>query len=191
MTVQLTSPVLGKAVGDSYTGDLEPWLLAQGYAKRVGYTGPGVANTGPTDVLPAQDPTLPENREDKAYWPETPERFVGLANDADNLNKTSFPASRFDFDEAGDDNDAPAHVELSPATGSAVGGTVVTLTGQSLVGVTAVNFGATPGTALDVSKAADGEVKVTSPAGTAGAVDVTLVDADGNTVVEDGFTYTA
>lgn len=32
MTVRITSPVLGKAVGETYTGDLEGWLLNEGYA---------------------------------------------------------------------------------------------------------------------------------------------------------------
>lgn len=32
MTVRLTSPVLGLAVGASYTGNLESWLLNEGYA---------------------------------------------------------------------------------------------------------------------------------------------------------------
>ena len=68
MVVELTSPVLGKAVGDTYTGTLEPWLLTTGYAKQAVYTGPGVSNTGATDVVPADDPTLPANRGDKAHW---------------------------------------------------------------------------------------------------------------------------
>lgn len=33
MAVTITSPVLGLAVGASYTGTLEPWLLAEGYAR--------------------------------------------------------------------------------------------------------------------------------------------------------------
>lgn len=37
MTVTLTSPVLGKNVGDTHTGPEEDWLLAQGYASKAGY----------------------------------------------------------------------------------------------------------------------------------------------------------
>lgn len=33
MAVTITSPVLGLAVGDPYSGDLEPWLLSEGYAR--------------------------------------------------------------------------------------------------------------------------------------------------------------
>lgn len=107
MAVTLTSPVLGKGVGETYTGTLEPWLLAEGYARRTGYTGPGVSNTGVTDVEPDEDPQLPENRGDQAQWPLDPVEFKGMANDADNLTKTKFPHEEFDFDEGGVDDEEP------------------------------------------------------------------------------------
>lgn len=108
MTVELTSPVLGKGVGATYTGTLEAWLLAEGYAKQAGYTGPGVSNTGATDVVPANDPTLPANRGDKAHWPQ--EAAAGhnatVANDTTNLTKTSIPnPDKPDFDQGGVDED--------------------------------------------------------------------------------------
>lgn len=190
MVVELTSPVLGKDVGENYTGTLEPWLLAQGYAKQAAYTGPGVSNTGATDVDPDDDPVLASNRQgEKPYFPVTPDRNVTIANDATNLTKATFPAPGFDFDQAGTDDDAPSNVELSPVTGDTAGGDVVTLTGDNLEGVTDVTFDGTSGTALDVSAAADGIVEVTTPAHAAGAVDVVLVDASGNTTLTDGFTY--
>jgi hypothetical protein len=177
-------------VGDSYTGNLESWLLAEGYASQAGYTGPGVANTGAAADVPDNDPTLAENRE-APYFPLTPDRNSTMANDATNLTKTSFPAPDFDMDVAGADTEAPTNVALDPTEGPATGGTEVHVTGDNLEGVTAVNFGATPGTALDVSTAGDGVITVVSPAGAAGPVDVTLVDASGNDVVAGGFTYTA
>lgn len=111
MTVTLTSPVLGKAVGDTYTGTLEPWLLAEGYASQAGYTGAGVSNTGATDVVPADDPTLPANRGDKAHFPfegkaNEATLHATIANDPTNLTKTSFPnPDRPDFDQGGVDED--------------------------------------------------------------------------------------
>lgn len=114
MTVQLTSPVLGKAVGASYTGTLEPWLLAEGYAKQANYTGPGVSNTGPTDVVPANDPTLPGNRGDKAHWTRSESETAHnatIANDTDNLTKKKFVnPDKFDFDQGGvnEDGSTPA-----------------------------------------------------------------------------------
>ncbi|MEE1764413.1 IPT/TIG domain-containing protein [Streptomyces sp. SP18BB07] len=76
---------------------------------------------------------------------------------------------------------------VSPATGPTAGGTVVTITGTSLDGVSAVNFGATPGTALTILSAK--KLTVTAPAGTAGAKDVVLIDDAGNVTKTGGFTY--
>ena len=199
MSVKLTSPVLGQAVGFIYTGNLESWLLAEGYAKRdadttpTSYTGPGVANAGATDEVPANDPRLPANRE-APYFPLTDDNNVTIANDATNLTKTKFPAPGFDVDPNATDDDPPANVTLAPDSGPATGGTVVTLTGDNLAGVTSVTFGGAAGTALNTTNATkgpDGSITVTTPAGTAGAVDVVLVDPSGNLTLTGGFTYTA
>lgn len=190
MTVILTSPVLGKSVGENYTGTMEAWLLANGYARQDGYTGPGVSNTGAVDVAPADDPTLAENRE-APYFPLTEDRHVTIANDATHLNQKSLAAPGFDLDAGGVDTEAPSSVVLKPKSGKVAGGTKVTITGDNLEGVTAVNFDVTPGTALDVSTADEGVITVVSPAHAAGAVNVTLVDASGNTVQAAGFTYNA
>lgn len=98
MTVQLTSPVFGKNVGDSYTGSMEDWLLSNGYAKRAGYTGPGVANSGPVVAYTADtDPTLAENRE-KPYFPATADADANMANDATHLNAKSHRPPGLDVD---------------------------------------------------------------------------------------------
>lgn len=190
MTVELTSPVLGKNVGESYTGSLEDWLLANGYAKRAGYTGPGVSNTGAVDVAPAADPTLASNRE-APYFPLTEDNDATIANSAPHLTAASHKAPGFDVDPGGADDDAPASVTLSPTSGPAAGGTVVTLTGNNLAGVTSVTFDGVAGTALDTSEATRGEgsITVTTPAGTAGPADVVLVDPSGNLTLTGAFTY--
>lgn len=191
MSVTLASPVLGLNVGDTYTGPLESWLLAEGYASQDGYAGPGVSNVGAAADVPDNDPRLHDNRE-APYFPGTPDRNATIANDADNLTKTSFPAPDFDMDVAGADTEAPTNVELEPAEGPQAGGTEVTLMGDNLEGVTSVTFGAVAGTDLDTSTANDGVITVVTPAGAAaGAVDVVLVDASGNDTVVGGFTYTA
>lgn len=166
MPVTLTSPAVGKQPGDTHTGPEEAWLLAEGYASQAAYTGPGVSNTGPATVDPDQDLTLASNRE--------------------GVDET------FDVDPGGVDNDPPANVTLAPNSGPAAGGTVVTLTGDHLAGVTSVTFGGVAGTALDTSGATRGEggtITVTTPAGTAGAKDVVLVDASGNLTLTGGYTY--
>lgn len=189
MAVELTSPVLGQAVGYSYTGELEDWLLAQGYAKRVGYTGPGVANTGTTDVVPANDPTLAENRE-APYFPLSEDRNTTVANDADNLTKTTFPGpANFDVDPGGVDTEPPSVFSLEPNEGPAIGGTVVRITGDNLEGVTGVTFDAVAGTDLDVSNVENGYIEVTTPAGTAGPADVVVTDPNGADTEVGAFTY--
>ncbi|WP_371605087.1 IPT/TIG domain-containing protein (plasmid) [Streptomyces sp. NBC_01220] len=78
---------------------------------------------------------------------------------------------------------------ISPATGAAAGGATVTITGTGFDGASAVNFGATAGTELKVISAT--ELRVKTPAGTAGAVNVVVVDDAGNVTKTNGFTYTA
>ncbi|MER5482652.1 IPT/TIG domain-containing protein [Streptomyces sp. NPDC002812] len=76
---------------------------------------------------------------------------------------------------------------LTPATGPAAGGTVVTITGTNLDGVADVKFGATAGTALKVLSS--GRIQVTTPAGAAGAVSVVVGDEAGPVTKAAGFTY--
>lgn len=82
----------------------------------------------------------------------------------------------------------PATVDtVSPAGGPVAGGTVVTITGQYLDGVTDVKFNGVSGTALTVVSAT--KLTVTSPAGSAGIRDVVLVDDAGNVTKTGAFTY--
>lgn len=81
----------------------------------------------------------------------------------------------------------PATVtSLSVTTGPAAGGTVVTIKGTNLTGVSGVTFGGTAGTALTV--VSDTEVRVTTPAKSAGAHAVVVADDSGNTAAGN-FTY--
>jgi hypothetical protein len=69
----------------------------------------------------------------------------------------------------------PTITAISPASGSLDGGTTVTITGTNLTGATAVMFGTTAATNYNV--VSDTEITATSPAGAAGAVDVTVTAA--------------
>jgi hypothetical protein len=189
VAVELTSPVLGQNPGYSYTGPLEAWLLAEGYAKQASYTGPGVANTGAADTTVANDPTLASNRE-APYFPLTEDRNVTIANDADNLNEPKFPAPvNFDFDAGGTDTEAPVFVGIEPDEGPEAGGTVVRIVGDNLEGVTGVTFDTVAGTSLDLSEVQNGFIEVTTPAGTAGPATVVVTDAVGSDTEVGVFTY--
>lgn len=198
MTVTLTSPVLGLNVDDPYTGDEEAWLLAQGYAKQDGYTGPGVSNTGPADTTPANDLTLAENREpapdaiDSEHpqgpfpdpGPLDPAMTFSTADDDPN-DEPSDPA--YDFDQGGVNDDAPSDFTVEPAGGPAAGGTSVTVSGQNFTGVTGVTFGGAAATALDVVD--DTTLTCTTPAHAAGAVDVVVTNPTGSKTEVGAFTY--
>lgn len=77
--------------------------------------------------------------------------------------------------------------KVTPANGPAVGGTVVTIEGEHLDGVTSVTFGGTPGTALTVLSPR--KLRVTTPAKAAGAVTVAVVDDSGTQSKPNGFTF--
>jgi hypothetical protein len=85
---------------------------------------------------------------------------------------------------------APVVTGISPTSGPASGGTVVTITGTGFTSATAVDFGTTAATGLNVVNATT--ITVESPAGT-GTVDVTVMTPSGTspTSPADEFTYTA
>jgi hypothetical protein len=95
------------------------------------------------------------------------------------------PADQFTFVPA------PDVTGVSPAAGPLAGGTKVTITGVNFAGATALYFGTTLATNLVVDSPA--QITATDPAELAGAVDVTVVTADGfsGTSLADQFTYMA
>ncbi|MGA8725320.1 MAG: IPT/TIG domain-containing protein, partial [Acidimicrobiales bacterium] len=77
----------------------------------------------------------------------------------------------------------------TPPGGPTGGGTVVNVTGTNLAGVTAVHFGSTAGTAI-LENSLD-SLSVTSPAGSAGTVGITVTNSAGTSATSsaDQFTY--
>ncbi len=84
----------------------------------------------------------------------------------------------------------PVVSEVNPATGLTTGGTVVTVTGSGFTDSSVVRFGTTAGTGLHVTSAE--LLTITSPPGSAGAVDVTVTTANdtSSATPADQFTYT-
>ena len=82
----------------------------------------------------------------------------------------------------------PTVTSISPAVGSAQGGTAVTINGSGFTGATAVSFGGTPATAFTV--VSDGQITATSPQGL-GKVDVMVTTPGGTSAAStaDQFTY--
>jgi streptogramin lyase len=84
---------------------------------------------------------------------------------------------------------APAVTGVSPSAGSVAGGTMVTVTGTSLASATEIDFG-TGNAGLDMSCTAT-SCTVLSPPGTAGTVDILVINPGGTsaTTTADQFTY--
>lgn len=83
----------------------------------------------------------------------------------------------------------PVVTGVLPEYGQTAGGTKVTITGSGFTGATVVNFGTVP--AISFTITSDTEIKATSPASTAGIVDLTVTTPEGTSaiVAADQFTY--
>ena len=88
-------------------------------------------------------------------------------------------------------NPVPFVTGVSPNTGNTAGGTSVTITGTGLTGASAVKFGTVSAINYTVNSATS--ISVTSPAGSAGPVDVTVSVPGGTSATSsaDQFTYEA
>jgi hypothetical protein len=99
---------------------------------------------------------------------------------ADGTSATS-PADQFAYISP------PIVTSVSPATGTAKGGTSVTITGTGFTGATGVSFG---GTAANFTFVSGTEITATSPRGSC-TVDITVTTPDGTSATSpsDTFTY--
>jgi hypothetical protein len=86
---------------------------------------------------------------------------------------------------------APTITGINATTGSTAGGTIITIEGTDLGGVTAVKFGTVSDTSFTVLS--NGWIEVTVPPGVAGTVDVTVTTSSGTSATSsaDRFTYVA
>jgi subtilisin family serine protease len=82
----------------------------------------------------------------------------------------------------------PTVTAISPTSGTTSGGTPVTITGTGFTGATGVKFGSTAATAFTVGNATS--ITATSPAGTAGTVDVTVTTSSGISATSSADQYT-
>lgn len=83
---------------------------------------------------------------------------------------------------------APTVTSITPARGPATGGTVALVIGTNFAQGIRVLFGSTPATGVTVMN--DTRLSVIAPAGAAGVVDLTVVNADGQSAqLLRGFTY--
>jgi len=81
----------------------------------------------------------------------------------------------------------PTVTSVLPNSGATVGGTAVTITGTNFASGASVTFGGTAATNVAVASAT--QLTATAPAGTAGAVTVTVTVAGQSGSLASGFTY--
>ncbi len=83
----------------------------------------------------------------------------------------------------------PTVTNLSPSSGSTIGGTVVTITGTGFSGASVVKFGSTSAQSFVVDSAT--QITAVSPPGSSGIVDVTVTTSVGTSLPSSGsqFTY--
>ena len=81
----------------------------------------------------------------------------------------------------------PSVSAVSPAQGTAAGGTTITITGMGFTGATGVTVGGAPATAVTV--VSDTRITATTPAGTAGAAVVQVITPTGTSTTNGSFTY--
>ncbi len=84
---------------------------------------------------------------------------------------------------------APTVTNVTPNSGSTVGGTKVTITGSAFCTTTAVNFGSTAASSFVIIS--DTEIQAVTPAESAGTVDVTITNPFGTSATSpaDHFTF--
>jgi hypothetical protein len=84
---------------------------------------------------------------------------------------------------------APTVTNVSPSSGTTAGGTSVTITGTGFTGATAVSFGGTAATSYAVNSSTS--ITASSPAESAGTVDITVTTPNGTsaTSTADQFTF--
>jgi len=184
---------------DVETGDDNPPFLAS-IEPTIGQAGgfeevtlSGLAFTGTTSVTFGGTPVLSFTVDsDTQITVTTPGGDLGSIVDVTVTNPDGSSTLSDAYEHSF--NNPPDIDTVTPDTGPEVGGTVVTVTGPSVVGAVKVEFGGVEGTGLIVNSAT--ELQVTTPPGPVGDVDVKLTIDDGviffeTDTIADGFTYTA
>ncbi len=85
-------------------------------------------------------------------------------------------------------NPAPAVTSIAPPSGTTAGGTPVTIMGTGFLAGASVTLGGTAATGVSVGSSTS--ITATTPAHTAGAVDVVVTNSDSQTGTLSGYTYT-
>src|SRR6187401_2471184 len=170
-TITSVSPTSGPATGGTQI-TINGTNFATGATVRVG----GVLATGNTLVSSTQ------------LRATTPAGSVG-ARDVQVTNTSGSSATRTGAFTYTATSTTPTLTSVSPTSGSTAGGTTITLTGTNFVSGATVRVGGVLATNVVFSSAT--QVTARTPAGSAGARDVQIVNPNGQSATRTGaFTYT-
>lgn len=187
--VKVQSPIGDGTLSNGFTylapaiADISPNAGPEEGGQTVTLTG--TEFTGATDVtfggVPATSFTVDSDTQISAVVPAGTAGMVDVSVTAPNGIATAEDGYKYVA--------APVVTDLDPASGPMAGGTVVLLTGQNFTGAMGVKFGGVSGTSLTVIS--DTEIKVTTPAGTVGTVDVEVQGAASTKADVGNFEYLA
>jgi hypothetical protein len=103
-----------------------------------------------------------------------------------NINSTDTTCAQYTYPGSG--NPAPTVTGVNPSSGSTAGGTGITITGTGFLTGATVTLGGTAATGVTVSNSTT--ITATTPAHSAGAVNVVVTNTDGKSGTKtNGFTY--
>jgi hypothetical protein len=120
----------------------------------------------------------------------TPAHVVGPVNVIVTNSDTQSGTLTQGFTYTAISNPPPTLTGISPASGTAAGGTAVTITGAGFIAGATVSLGGTPATGVTVVNGTS--ITATTPAHAAGTVNVIVTNSDTQSgTLTQGFTYTA
>jgi hypothetical protein len=174
--------------------DINPKAGPMGGGKHVTVTGSGFTGATAVNFGTTAASNLTVASDSQLTVTSPPTKVTGTVDvtvTTPTGTSTATPADQYAY---ADPAVKPEVTDVSPKTGPATGGQVVTVTGRGLAGVTTVRFGEIPASNLTV--ASDTQLTVTSPPGEASPVPVpvhvsvaTLTERS-DAVADDQYTYT-
>ncbi len=192
VNVTVTTPVgtSSTGAGNQYTYDATPTVTAVSPASgpiaggtSVTITGTGFLTTTAVKFGSTAATSYTVNS-DTQITATAPAHAAGVVNVVvTNSTGSGTLTNGFTYDTT------PTVTAVSPASGPIAGGTSVTITGTGFLTTTAVKFGSTAATSYTVNS--DTQITATSPAQSAGVVNVVVTNSTGSGTLTNGFTYDA
>ncbi|MBI2765171.1 MAG: IPT/TIG domain-containing protein [Chloroflexi bacterium] len=193
--VQVTSPFgtsPATAAGTfTFTGGLAIYSISPASGPTTGGTLVTITGTGFLGVtsvsfggVAANSFTILNDGQIQAYSPPHSAGAVTVVVTAPGVSSAASPADSFTYTAAG-----PVIGAISPASGPAAGGTVVTITGSGFTGATAVSFGGVAAASFTVVN--DTQITATSPSRAAGNATITVTTPSGSASSAAAFSFTS